>query len=412
MAKVLWLGDAGCHTGFARVTHALGDRLVDRGHDIHCLAVNYQGDHYPTKVKLYRPNKLLNTDVYGKSRIVEMLGIVEPDVVVMLNDPALITNLLFDNAYDKERYLLQYRPILAYMPIDGHNAPPAWSILNKVTKPVAMTEFGRRTFMEGKGEMVYHGVDTDTFYPVSRKRPIHTSTNLVVTSKREAKRAFGYPEDAFLVLRVDRNSGRKDYPASWKALLPVMRRHSDVIVHFHCQGMGDTMGVDVRAMIARDPETAKRIFLPDLLNTFIGWDEKDLNCLYNAADLFISTSRGEGFGLTIAEALSVGVPVIAQNVSAIPEVVGPGGALIEPQREITVPSGQDQWLADIDGFTEAIEHAYLSAGWRRDTGRAGQAHIEKSFSWDYAADRFDEYIAELLEGSSAVEQQQPSAVGA
>ena len=35
MARVLWLGDAGCHTGFGRVTHAIGERLVrDYGHDI------------------------------------------------------------------------------------------------------------------------------------------------------------------------------------------------------------------------------------------------------------------------------------------------------------------------------------------------------------------------------------------
>jgi glycosyltransferase involved in cell wall biosynthesis len=413
LAKVLWLGDAGCHTGFARVTHAIGDRLVDKGHDIHCLATNYQGDHFATKVKLYRPTKLLQNDFYGKSRIIEMLGNVEPDVVVVLNDPALISNLLFDNGYDKDRYLLQYRPLIAYMPIDGHNPPPGWKILNKVTKPVAMTKFGRDAFMEPDAPVVYHGVDTDVFYPVSKERPIYTSTGLTVTSKREAKAAFQYPEDSFLILRVDRNSGRKDYPASWKALVPVMRRHRDIIVHFHCQGMGDTMGVDIRALKSRDPDTSNRFFLPDLLNTFIGWDEADLNCLYNAADLFISTSRGEGFGLTIAEAMSVGLPVIAQNVSAIPEVVGPGGQLIDPQREITVPSGQDQWLADIEAFAEAIEHAYLSAGWRRDRGRAGRDHIIKSFSWDYAADRFDEYIAELKEGvDAAFAQQQPSAVGA
>jgi glycosyltransferase involved in cell wall biosynthesis len=265
-----------------------------------------------------------------------------------------------------------------------------------------MTKFGRDEFMPG-APVVYHGVDTDVFYPASRERPIHTSTGVTVTSKKEAKAAFSYPEDSFLILRVDRNSGRKDYPASWKALVPVMKRHSDIITHFHCQGMGDTMGVDVRAMISRDPDTKPRFFLPDLMNTFIGWDIEDLNCLYNAADLFITTSRGEGFGLTIAEAMACRVPVIAQNISAIPEVVGPGGQLIDPQREITVPSGQDQWLADIGAFSEAIEHAYLSAGWRRDKGRAAHDHIVGSFSWDYAAERFHEYIAELkIYGDTAV----------
>ena len=411
VTKVLWISDGGSHTGFARVTHAIGDRLVDRGFDIHCLATNYQGDYWPTKVKLYRPTKLSATDYYGRSRIIEMLGLVEPDVVVMLNDPALIYSLLFDNPYDRDRYLLQYRPLIYYMPVDGHNHPPAWEVINKVGKPVAMTKFGRDTFSPD-APVVYHGVDTDIFWPVSAKRPITTSTGLQVKSKKEAKEAFGYDPDSFLVLRVDRNSGRKDYPASWKALVPVMKRHSDIIVHFHCQGQGDSMGTDIRAMWSRDPETRRQFYLPDLLTTFVGWDEKDLNCLYNAADLFVSTSRGEGFGLTIAEAMACGVPVIAQNVSAIPEVVGPGGTLIDPQREITVPSGQDQWLCNIEAFSEAIEAAYLSRAWRRETGLAAHQHISQ-FSWDYAADRFAEYITELAEGVDAIRQQrEPAAVSA
>lgn len=407
--KVFWFSDGGSHTGFARVTHAIGDRLVEKyGHDVYCLATNYQGDYWPSKIKLYRPNKLLTQDVYGKSRVIEMLS-MEPDVVVMVNDPALVVNLIFDNQYDTEKYLAKYRPILSYMPIDGHNQPPPWDVLRHITKRVAMTKFGQAYMPEAP--LVYHGVDTDDFWPVSRERPITSSTGITVTSKRECKEALSYPKDSFLVLRVDRNSGRKDFGASWKALVPVMKRHDDIHVHFHCQGVGDAFGVDMRAIFSRSPETKDRFYLPDQLTTFLGWSQEDLNLLYNAADLFITTSRGEGFGLTIAEALACGVPVVAQNVSAIPEVVGPGGVLLEPEREITVPSGQDLWLADIPAFTEAIEHLYLSAGARRDLGAKGREHVTKSFSWDFAAARFDEYLRELAEGTGtsggvdAVQQQ-------
>ena len=57
MSKVLWLGDAGCHTGFARVTHAIGERLVrDFGHEVHVLAINYDGgDPWDTPLKMYVP---------------------------------------------------------------------------------------------------------------------------------------------------------------------------------------------------------------------------------------------------------------------------------------------------------------------------------------------------------------------
>jgi glycosyltransferase involved in cell wall biosynthesis len=120
-----------------------------------------------------------------------------------------------------------------------------------------------------------------------------------------------------------------------------------------------------------------------------------MNVLMSAFDIFVSTSRGEGFGLTLAEAAASGCPIVAQNVSAIPEVVGPGGILLEPKDTFTVPSGEDVWLPDIPAFTDAIERLYHSKGLRRDLGTAGVEHVRKSFSWDAAARAFDKYITEL-----------------
>lgn len=390
MAKVLWMGDAGCHTGFATVTHAIGERLVAKGHDVHVLAYNFKGDYWPTSLKLYRPNTLDLSDQLGRSRIVEMLGKVEPDVVVMLNDPHILMWLLYGNTYDKEFWLLKYRPILTYIPVDGYNMPPVWTeTLSKYTNVIAMSRFGQDSFPNA--QMVYHGVDSAKFYPVSPGHPITLSNGTVCTTKQECKQAFGYDPDGFLILRVDKNSGRKDFGATWKALLPIVQRHSDVQVHLHTAAKAET-GVDIDALTSRDEPTMKRFYTPGLHNSFIGWEQSDLLALYNAADLFVSTSRGEGFGLTLAESLAAGVPVVAQNVSAIPEVVGPGGVLIDPERMITVPHAVDHWLSDIPAFTEAVEGLYLDSTRREQLGKAGREHVAESFSWDAAADRFHEYV--------------------
>ena len=101
--KVLWLGDAGVSTGFSRVTHAIGERLVGMGHDVHVLATNYDGDYIETSLKLYRPTTLNPKDIYGQTRIVEMLGKVEPDVVVMLNDPQVIIQHLLRTTTTRRR---------------------------------------------------------------------------------------------------------------------------------------------------------------------------------------------------------------------------------------------------------------------------------------------------------------------
>jgi glycosyltransferase involved in cell wall biosynthesis len=57
---------------------------------------------------------------------------------------------------------------------------------------------------------------------------------------------------------------------------------------------------------------------------------EDQPIFYSAADLFISVTYYEGFGLPISEALSCGCPVITSNASSLPEVVGKGGILLNP----------------------------------------------------------------------------------
>jgi glycosyltransferase involved in cell wall biosynthesis len=423
VAKILWHSDAGSHTGFGTVTHAVAERLVkDYGHDIHVLAINYQGDYIDTNLKLYLPTKLERLDAYGQSRMVEMIAELEPDVIVMLNDPHVIRKIQHRNKWDTEKVLLRYRPdlegfltpvsgsdeegwdymtgvrahaprTLAYMPVDGTNLPKMWDDLNVTTQPVLMSSWGKTWLPDAP--LVYHGVDTDQFRPASEKT-YTSSGGLPVRSKRDAKVALGYDPDKFLVLRIDRNSERKNFAGTWKALLPVMRKYEDIIVHFHCKSQGD-MGVELPQLFSRAPDLEDRFYTPGHHGTTQGWPVDDLAILYNAADLFISTSWAEGFGLTLAESLACGVPIIAQDCSSITEVTGPGAIRIDPIGLITVTQGQDQWLPDIPAFSEAIEELYLDRKKREELGQAGLKHVREKFSWDVAARQFDQLINQLVE---------------
>ena len=417
MTKILWLSDAGSHTGFGTVTHNIGERLIEEyGHDIHVLAVNYKGDHVDTSLKLYLPTKLIEKDVYGQSRIVEMIAQIEPELIVMLNDPHVIRKIQWRNNWDTEKVLLRYRPwvkdlliaptpegdllepikankpaVLAYMPVDGTNVPKLWDDLAVTTQPVLMSDWGKTWLPEAP--VVYHGVDTEQFRPPEVK-PFVSSGGLDVRNKREAKEALGYDPDKFLVVRVDRNSTRKNFGDTWKALLPVMRKHDDIIAHFHCKATGD-LGVELPQLFSREPDVADRFFVPGQHDTHKGWPINDLAILYAAADLFVSTTWAEGFGLTLAESIASEVPVIATDCSSITEVVGPGGVLIPPKGHVVATPGQDQWLPDIPAFSEAIEALYLDEPRRKALGKAGRAHVKEKFSWDVAAQQFDQLIRDL-----------------
>jgi len=337
------------------------------------------------------------------TRIIEVMLDVEPEVAVLYNDPHILLQFLNENPYDPAVALKKLVPIVSYVPCDGTNLPPEWQDIQTLTNMVSMSKYGQEQYPKSK--VVYHGIDTEHFWPISEK-PIVTSTGLTLKTKKDCKDAFGFDRNSFLVLRVDKNSGRKDYGATIKALVPFMERHSDVKVHLHTEKNGGLSGVNLETLFSKEPNVPReRWSTPDKFDTYLGWEQQDLNALYNAADLFISTSRGEGFGLTLAEASACGVPVIAQNVSAIPEGVGPGAKLLEPQRLITVPSGEDIWLADIDAFTDALEYLYESAGARRSLGEAGVQHVRDNFQWDVAAERFDTYITAL---ANAGQQEQPT----
>ena len=66
----------------------------------------------------------------------------------------------------------------------------------------------------------------------------------------------------------------------------------------------------------------------------------DRDGLYAMASVMAFPSRYEGFGIPVLEAMAAGCPVVASNVTALPEAVGDAGVLLDPD--------------DIAGWTDAL----------------------------------------------------------
>jgi glycosyltransferase involved in cell wall biosynthesis len=74
--------------------------------------------------------------------------------------------------------------------------------------------------------------------------------------------------------------------------------------------------------------------------TFTGWlSDDDLHTAYRRAAVYVQASRHEGFGLAVAEAMLAGCVPVVMNVTAMPEVVGDAGVLIESQEPAEVAAG-------------------------------------------------------------------------
>ncbi len=392
MTRVLWVGDAGSTTGFSRVTHAIAERLVtDYGHDVSVIAVGFDGRQpYNGPLKLFGAAGPRPDQMTGFDRMRELLELLEPQVVITLEDPPAVVARLGRNPRDGGGGVKWIPGLFAtgpwrrisYLPVDGVGFPPEWRRLPQYVEQVAMTKFG--ALQLGTDNVVYHGVDEDIFYPVSRSQPIEVEGR-ELRSKSDCRDYFSIPDDAFVIGRIDTNSSRKDWGSTWRAIewaWPDLPRPA--MGMFHTKLRNSSGGMNLEALLARGKATFRV--------TENRYSSAQLAAYINCWDVAISTSRGEGFGLGSAEALACAVPVLGPKHSAFPEVVGPGGVLVEPATVHTSSYGHDQWVVDWKAMAEALVALGRDEKQRKSLGMAGLEHIRSIASWDRAARQFDDLI--------------------
>ena len=81
--------------------------------------------------------------------------------------------------------------------------------------------------------------------------------------------------------------------------------------------------------------------------TFTGAvSDDELRTLLTAADVLVVASRHEGFGVPVLEAMSLRLPVVANDVGALPEVVGDGGLLVDTRDPYALAAGVERIRSD------------------------------------------------------------------
>ncbi|MFQ5960752.1 MAG: glycosyltransferase family 4 protein [Candidatus Methylomirabilales bacterium] len=184
-----------------------------------------------------------------------------------------------------------------------------------------------------------------------------------------------------------------DVPAGERLIFALQRlapeKRVDVLLHALRRCL-DSAGSGTLVIGGKGPEEARLRALAGELGIakqvrFAGYIPREtLGSYFAACDLFAFHSTFETFGLVVAQAMSYGRAVVTVRNTALPEVVGDGGVLVE--------------TGDWRGLGDAMARLVLDEALRRRLGETGRARAETLFNWDRIAEQYETVLTSAARG--------------
>lgn len=326
--RVLAWGDYACSTGFGTVMKNIMSEINNTGnYDIDVVGVNYDGGPYDTTKwpgRLWPAISALRTqgpygDVFGRQVFLDLLAQNDYDIVFIVQDTFIVLNIV-PQILELQRTKQNTFSTVYYYPFDC--APRAEWVNQCVASfdfPVAYTEYAKNESrkiigsLADKQDVIYHGTNTNDFFPLSPEQ------------KKQSKEAiFPTLKDKFIITNVNRNQGRKDVSRSLMVLKELRNMGvEDAFLYMHMQetDFGGSI-MQMAASVGLDPNKDFTVPDPKQFGAHSGFPIEFLNHIYNASDAYLTTTHGEGWGLSITEAMATKLPVIAPNNTSVPEILG------------------------------------------------------------------------------------------
>jgi glycosyltransferase involved in cell wall biosynthesis len=190
---------------------------------------------------------------------------------------------------------------------------------------------------------IHNGIDTDRFRAIEGARA-------------QARASWNVADGEFVVGASARLDPIKDHPTALRAVARLARRFPDV--KFVCCGGGADTYRRAMEALAHELGIGNRVIWAG--------EEERMEHAYAGFDILCSSSIGEGFSNSIAEAMACGIPCVVTDVGDSAEIVGDAGAV--------VPAGDPDRLAD----ALAALHA-LTPAERAELGVRARARIVTNY---------------------------------
>jgi glycosyltransferase involved in cell wall biosynthesis len=393
--NILWVSDLVTPTGFSRVSHSILANLPRDRYNIVGLGVNYRGDPHGLPFPIYPAQ--FGGDLYGIKRLKDVFKRHPIDVVFILNDVWIINSYLNEI---KEIFGKETPPkIVIYFPVDAVGHSPYWyDNFDIVQKAYTYTEFGKKvaetacpTYNFG---IIPHGISKDIFHQLFEKR---NQAKEVLFANSNNKDLFS--DESFTFLNANRNQPRKRLELTMEGFkLFADGKPMSVSLYMHC-GNVDAKHIDVRDLASR-LGIGKRLIVSGNVSGIQGVSDNKLNLIYNATDVGLNTSLGEGWGLPNMEHAITGAPQIVPDHSACGEVYKDIGILIPTHSDLMLDGGAMTVgrLVSPEAVAEAMEKIYTDKELYKELSIKTVAKFSsKEYNWETIANTWDSVFTEVAE---------------
>jgi glycosyltransferase involved in cell wall biosynthesis len=383
-------------TGYSKVAYNLLKQLGTLAPRVKTFHYGFQ--RHPSKpsmrkaiegVNLYdaAANEDPKEEGFGFNKIHEYLEMVNPNVVMIYNDPVVIHKFITDMKHDKASstyklwiYIDQVYDGIAQVLMDN--------IYKHADRIYTFTDIWKQKLLTQYGEfpdvrVLEHAVDSRMF------------SRLTGSERSSVRKNMNLPSDAIVVLNANRNSQRKRLDLTICGFVRLLKRNPKTPYYLIiATGVQPQAGAyyDIGRIFVTEAKKAglenemmQRLILIDTSPPNVVGDE-GINQIYNASDIGINTSDGEGFGLCQLEHMYTGAPQVVTDIGSYRSFMDEKVAAFIPRGDDVyfsgaMPMGLSAPSFDPEKVADAIEHV------GKNLDEMKTACIEYSYkSWSQVCD--------------------------
>lgn len=373
--KIYFYGSNGSAHGFSNVTHHLCTELA-KYHDVTNLAYddfdNYDmfGDDKSQDITYKRVNlskyyriKMKQPDIYCIESLIQYISEHNEFDILILSCDLHIATSLADSVRDAQLFY-NFKSII-YVPVDSPSLNPDMPrIISKYDFIVTYNQWSSDVLSafnpKLQPEVIPLGSDLSELYPYTKDEIIELRKNTNT-------------EGIFTITNVNKNQARKCIDRTIQIFAKFLVKYK-IPSHLFLKCKSTDNNISLMSIINAYGISNYISFIENKV------DDKTLRELYNMSDVFMTTSSGEGHGLSITEAMQCKTPVLIPLHTSAYDILGDNykrGWYIECN-DTSYIEGSNRYLCDIDNGVEQLKRIY---DLQQKTHKHDLDKVDNAYEW-------------------------------